>query len=408
MSKGNDLTTGFLTDLFKCVSAEALKRENIEKYDLKIYGTEDKIEQYGSDIAYIDISAENFNAERRDYNLVLKYGHTQKNIKNKIPIREGFQREIDIYSKLIPCYQAFKQNKNLPKFCITPKCFLTKFSETDAIIVLENLKKQEYHTYNRNLPMNVKHIKLILEAYAEWHALSFVMQHHQNEEYLNIKKNFTSNPWKPYFKNQLGELIDFGQDTLHNILEQNGYDDLLGKYKQKLGNAHARTVIMDLMDTKENKAVILHGDCWNNNFMFKYSDDSLTKCIAVALLDFQMCSFKSPVFDLSHLIYAVASEEELLHFRELIDHYYFYLSNYMKKFGSNPEKLFPFRLLKSHWRKYCAYGAILNPYIAMYCFVDKENTADFGVYQTLKNVTTKREYIRRVIGVARHFVEYEL
>lgn len=101
MAAENEFTTeDLLTDLFKCVSVEALKNENIQKYDLKIYGSEDKIEQYGSDIAFIDITAENFEADKRTYNLVLKYGHTQKNIKSKVPIREGFKREIEVYSKV--------------------------------------------------------------------------------------------------------------------------------------------------------------------------------------------------------------------------------------------------------------------------------------------------------------------
>lgn len=101
MATGNDFSTEqLLTDLFKCVSVEALKNENVEKYDLKVYGTEDKIEQYGSDIAFVDISAETFDAEKRQYNLVLKYGHTQKNIRNRVPIRDGFKREIEVYSKV--------------------------------------------------------------------------------------------------------------------------------------------------------------------------------------------------------------------------------------------------------------------------------------------------------------------
>jgi len=104
---GNDLNSAnFLSDLFKCVSVEALRRDNIEKYDLKIHGSEDKIEQYGSDIAFIDITAETFQSEKLEYYLVLKYGHTQKNVHNIVPVREGFKREIEIYSTVsfIHCY----------------------------------------------------------------------------------------------------------------------------------------------------------------------------------------------------------------------------------------------------------------------------------------------------------------
>ncbi|ERL88330.1 uncharacterized protein LOC109536886 [Dendroctonus ponderosae] len=411
MAAENEFTTeDLLTDLFKCVSVEALKNENIQKYDLKIYGSEDKIEQYGSDIAFIDISAENFEAEKRMYNLVLKYGHTQKNIKSKVPIREGFEREIEVYSKLVPCYQRFQQQKNLSPLAIVPKCFLTKFSNNDEIIVLENLKIMGYHTHNRKRAMDVNHIKLILEAYAQWHSLSFALYDQKDDEFLEIKSHFLSNPWKNYFPNQLGEMIDIGQNALYTILEENDEMELLQKFQQKICNANARTALMDLMEINENAAVILHGDCWNNNFLFKYRDGDLKSniCIEVQLLDFQMASWRSPVFDLSLLLYCVASETELDRFKELLDHYYFHLSHNIKKLGSNPEKIFPFRTLKNHWNKYSVYGAILSPFIAMYSFIDKEDTADFGVCQTLKKTTLKPEYMERVIAVARHFVECDL
>lgn len=121
-----------------------------------------------------------------------------------------------------------------------------------------------------------------------------------------------------------------------------------------------------------------------------------------------MASLRSPIFDLSHFIYSVASDKELRHFAELVDHYYFHLSAHLKKFGCDPEKIFPSRTLKTHWRKYSAYGAVLNPFITMYCFIDRENTADFGVCQNLKQATIKHPFMKRVIDVARHFVEYDL
>ncbi|XP_050305769.1 uncharacterized protein LOC126742931 [Anthonomus grandis grandis] len=408
MASGSDFTTEqLLSDLFKCVSVEALKNENIQKYDLKIYGTEDKIEQYGSDIAFVDISAENFNEERRDYNLVLKYGHTQKNVRNKVPIRDGFKREIVVYTRLIPCYQRFQQEKNIRPLDFIPKCFLTKYSDTDEIIVLENLKSMGYETQDRHKPMNLSQIKLVLEAYAEWHALSFALEDQKDPEYLEITKSFRLNPWKPYFQNQLGEMIDFAQQSLYAILEQNGETTLLEKYRNLVGCDSARIVLTELMSASEDTAVILHGDCWNNNFLFKCEDNDAKKTSSakVAMFDFQMSSIRSPVFDLSHFIYSVASDEELLHFIELMEHYYFHLSQNLTKLGSDPEKIFPFETLILHWKKYSAYGAVLCPFIMMYCFIDKQDMADFGVCQTLKNATLKIDYIRRTMAVAKHFVE---
>lgn len=55
--------------------------------------------------------------------------------------------------------------------------------------------------------------------------------------------------------------------------------------------------------------VLCHGDLWSNNVMFKYDDES-GQVIDCVMLDYQMCNFNSPAFDL-HYVFVTSLNREL-------------------------------------------------------------------------------------------------
>ncbi|KAF7274696.1 hypothetical protein GWI33_012630, partial [Rhynchophorus ferrugineus] len=169
-------------------------------------------------------------------------------------------------------------------------------------------------------------------------------------------------------------------------------------------------ILVDLLNNDEPQSVILHGDCWNSNFLFKYEDDDTEheNCTKVALLDFQMSSINSPVFDLSQFIYSCTSEDGLSQFDLMLDFYYDHFANYLLELGTDPS-VFTRSDLTAHWKKYAIYGALLCPMILMFVLVDKNNTPEFDKdnYQDVLNTSVQKdEYRSRVVAVARHFVEH--
>ncbi|KAF7271826.1 hypothetical protein GWI33_015306 [Rhynchophorus ferrugineus] len=411
MASGSELDTEtLLNDLHKWVSAETLRKKNIEKYDLKVYGADEKAEHYGSDIAFVDITAENFDGDKREYSLVIKYGQMMKALRDKLPIRDGFEREIDIYTKVVPAFHRFQQEKNLPVFNSIPKCFLSKFTATEEVIILENLKRAGFSIHKRQIPMDLNHMKFVLRAYAEWHALSFAFKHQKKDEFDSITHTWINNPMKDFVCSGPGKLINVGQKNVYNILRNLNEIDLLNEYRSKTGDKDFVAILVDLLNNDEPQSVILHGDCWNSNFLFKYEDDDTEheNCTKVALLDFQMSSINSPVFDLSQFIYSCTSEEGLSQFDLMLDFYYDHFANYLLELGTDPS-VFTRSDLTAHWKKYAIYGALLCPMILMFVLVDKNNTPEFDKdnYQDVLNTSVQKdEYRSRVVAVARHFVEH--
>lgn len=62
-------------------------------------------------------------------------------------------------------------------------------------------------------------------------------------------------------------------------------------------------MMQDLVDPGKGKYdLITHGDCWNNNVMFRH--DSQGKVTDVKLLDFQMSRHVSPAIDFHYFVYS--------------------------------------------------------------------------------------------------------
>lgn len=85
--------------------------------------------------------------------------------------------------------------------------------------------------------------------------------------------------------------------------------------------------------------VILHGDLWANNVMFKYDDNGEIE--DTILVDFQICNYGPPALDVTYCLYT-SSDDAIseVDWEMLVQHYYDKLRdmlaklNYSKKFLS--------------------------------------------------------------------------
>lgn len=65
--------------------------------------------------------------------------------------------------------------------------------------------------------------------------------------------------------------------------------------------------------------VLCHGDFWCNNVMFRYADGRPEHCL---LLDFQLCNFSSPAFDLNYFIFTSTQQDIKLSQLDHFIHFY--------------------------------------------------------------------------------------
>lgn len=206
--------------------------------------------------------------KRRTLNLVVKQALQSEEVRKQTPVSQVFAREVFMYQTTFPVLKAFENEKGISNvFSFTPKCYATSLKHGAETIILEDLSEMGYKMWNRRKPMDENHVTLILQTFGHFHALSLAMKQQEPELFTNLAENLT---------NVMGDF--FGDDLVTHLL-----DVYLNKAIEALDPKKHESVIQELkrfrveglqfmkdVDNIKEDCVITHGDCWCNNFMFKY------------------------------------------------------------------------------------------------------------------------------------------
>ena len=183
-----------------------------------------------------------------------------------------FKREVLMYTKVLPAFVAFQREKKIKEvdgFFNFPKCYFAEFDEVlqDSVVIMEDLKASGYAMWDKFAPTNFEHSRLVMEALGRLHAISFAMKDQ-----------------RPNIFNEFKELNDFMVADMPETFRQmmDGYMDraianlpehaTVAKNKMLELKLELREISKWLVSGKnaEPFAIVGHGDCWSNNFMYKY------------------------------------------------------------------------------------------------------------------------------------------
>lgn len=219
------------------------------------------------DLIFVDLTGMQNNLKKK-YSLLIKKSKDNIVILDKLGLRKGYCSEIEMYSKTIPIIREFAEKKSCTPFENIPECYGTIQRNDQYIIILENLKPKNFKVHEIETPNDLDHLKLVMEAYAKWHAFNFALKDQQPEVFKklgNTMKGFEKTNMYTILvstlQNQIDFVVDFYKDKNRpHIIE-------------KLKNLKVSVVEIcrKCYSGEDNQySVIRHGDCWNNNFLFHY------------------------------------------------------------------------------------------------------------------------------------------
>lgn len=189
-----------------------------------------------------------------------------------------FDREIFIYTKMLPAFLQFQREKGLSEidsFNAFPKVYACESNPTNGtyILIMEDLKSKNFQMFPKDQIITLDHQLLVMQELGKYHAVSFAMKEQQPNvfnEFKALKDAFVQVFAKTTIKTFIPKVIERSIDALHDAEHK--------KILQHFRATYMNRAMLIKTDSYCNEfGVMVHGDCWNNNFLFQYSNDNVSE-----------------------------------------------------------------------------------------------------------------------------------
>ncbi|CAD7091513.1 unnamed protein product [Hermetia illucens] len=216
-----------------------------------------------------------------------------------------FNSEKVMYFDILPRIESCLDNMK-----IAPKCYYVT-SKPIATIVFEDMKVPGYSIADRVKGLDLDHSKIILTKLAQYHAGGMLLL--EKEPSLTasaqLKRGIFSsvsltptNMGKPLYMN-VSRLVGHASKWY-------GYEKIVDKLQDCYKNETLVDKILDTIRPSPDDILgICHGDCWVNNFLFKYKEDLPIDAVFV---DFQGSMRGSIGLDINYF-FASSLQIDVLH-----------------------------------------------------------------------------------------------
>ncbi|XP_057341098.1 uncharacterized protein LOC130678130 [Microplitis mediator] len=245
-----------------------------------------------------------------------------------------FNKEIVMYDEIIPRMGSGFEAK------WSPDCYLCK---RDVIIVMEDLKHQNYTTLDKYVAFDYEVLECLFESFARFHSRSFIL-----EERLRVQGKTLRDIWpdqlrEGLFSNNERSML-YQKSSLMGIdCLVNAIDCLTDNQKEITMSKITRwweCLLTALEPSRKYRNVICHRDVWSANFMFLTNE--LGKPINCRLIDFQYYSYLNPAMDLILSLYMITNRNVRdKYFDILVQHYYNCLKQCLYNESFDVDKILP-------------------------------------------------------------------
>ncbi|EDW82231.1 uncharacterized protein Dwil_GK25686 [Drosophila willistoni] len=307
---------------------------------------------------------------RPEGSLVLKLPPQNSVRRKQFFARPCFLRESLAYENFLPLVAEFQGERNVPheeQFTQYARCHACRLDEPNECIVLEDLCRAGYDLHDRFAELPVECVRLVMRAYGKLHATSLAIKQQWPDRLKDcqslvdiFEQRRDDHSLGVYFKN-------LKQSALGSLcpVKDHHYVERLEAY---FGLGTFFELLLPLIGGKncEPYAVVCHGDCWNNNIMYRLSkpeqdnDDKGGRPLDVRLIDWQLMRYASPITDLAYFFFSCTSRDfRGKYYKSMLETYYTEMAQQLTRLGESADELFPLQAFNEQLQSKCAVGLLL-------------------------------------------------
>ncbi|XP_026751656.1 uncharacterized protein LOC113512082 [Galleria mellonella] len=297
-------------------------------------------------------SVKRITVEGRDgsiFKIIAKIAPTQEMMRVQMQAYLLFRNEAVMYSEVLPQFVELQRAEGVPveDQLQYAECYGILLDEPDEIILLEDLLESDFRMLDRFTSLTNQCIKLSLKNLAILHSLSLVTKK-QNPDvfegyYKKLIDSFKIMIDIPEFKSYLTAMENDAIEIMNNSKYKNAIRGSLSNMLELYGK-----IIKG--DEKLKYSVIIQGDGWTNNIMFKLQDEIPVEAI---MIDYQMSRVSNPVCDILYMIFNCTDyETRRAHYHDWIDYYHLQLEESLSNFGIKADFIFSREQLDADLKRY--------------------------------------------------------
>ncbi|XP_058453315.1 uncharacterized protein LOC131431549 [Malaya genurostris] len=355
------------------------------------------------------LSTENFERTEHKVELFVKALPTSiPKLKKYLEEMRAFSKEAELFRQLIPNLSEYG------RFC--PEAVFVK----DHLIVFKNVSIDGFRVVEQNGGLlDLVHLEKALKTLANLHAASFALESKQGKPIVDQYPGLLDeNAWKLQEDYPRVAELESNIDMMCEIVNHsennwNRCDALV----MQMPNC-VREIYEMVKTSPVYRNVFSHGDLWNNNVMFRYSESGAP--VDSLLLDYQLSRYVPPAYDFNMLItLTTTSDFRRKHYTFLQGYYYQSLRTALCRHQLTVEQMLSqdeFRESCQHYRKAAAIDNFVINHITLLpkrvlddVFRTAESYAEFGgeakVKKILKTFDEDLGYRTRMIDIIENLVE---
>lgn len=201
------------------------------------------------------------NSEKK-LHLVCKVAPLNENRRKEFISDVAFAREAAFYTKLMPSFAKFQEEKKLSKedqFLAYPKCYAATVDDKNGehAIILEDLRPQDFKLWNKAKTSPIENVRLAMREIGKFHGIAIAMKDQRPNEFAEFEK-FTD-IFRFFFESKnMRDMIRGSYEHALTVLKKQEHIDIMSDLKENFLD-YFENALNEKSAT--NFGVICHGIC---------------------------------------------------------------------------------------------------------------------------------------------------